>query len=100
MKISKKVMAVITELAGSIAIVGVLFLPNGKTLIDTIIDAEGVGQDYICGISYCSLSLIAVFLASYFISLKAFTKEQSTKIYVIFSTILMILTLVSKIIWG
>ena len=96
---AKEVFAAIYELIGIGAIVSVTFLPNKKTIIDTILMKLYMEQTYIGRFGMATLIMAIVFVVIYSTAFRFFAKEKSTKIFSICSTVFMILTLASAMIF-
>lgn len=88
------------EGTGIVSIVLLLCLPNGKTMMNTILGALNVQSATYMGLSIADLVAMLLFLLIYFSSFKFFAKDRTTKLFSILASSLMIITLVSRIIFG
>ena len=85
---------------GIVSIISLLCLPNGKTVIDTFLGMANItGRKYM-GLSIAGLAAMAVFLLVYFSSFKLFPQERATKMFSLLASVLMVVTLVSRIIFA
>lgn len=88
------------EGTGIVSIVLLLCLPNGKTMMNTILGTLNVQSATYMGLSIADLVAMLLFLLIYFSSFKFFAKDRTTKLFSILASLLMIITLVSRIIFG
>lgn len=96
----RSVFAKIWEGIGLVSITLLLCLPNGNTLIDTVLRMVNVKSGKYMGMSVAGLIAMGLFLVVYFSSFKIFPKEKFTKLFSLVASMLMILTLISKIMFA
>ena len=81
---------------GIVSIVLLLCLPNGKTLMNTILGTLNVKSGSSMGLSVADFIAMILFLLIYFSSFKFFQKDKTTKLFSVLATALMIITLISR----
>lgn len=85
---------------GIASIILLLCLPNGKTVINTVLMMTNVRSEKYMGLSVADLAAMIIFLVVYFSSFKFFSKDRATKMFSLLASILMIITLISRIIFA
>ncbi|MCF0131016.1 MAG: hypothetical protein HUJ71_04775 [Pseudobutyrivibrio sp.] len=85
---------------GIASIALLLCLPNGKTAVTTILNVLNVKSKTYMGLSIADFVAVILFLIVYYTSYKFFPKERATKLFSIVTSLLMIITLASKIIFS
>lgn len=95
----KSIFVMLWELFGIIAIVLLIYLPNGNTVVGTLLARLGIKVGKWGGIGLENLVVIGLFLLVYFTSFKLFTKYDSTKLFSIVASLLMVASLVSAVIF-
>lgn len=84
---------------GIASIILLLCLPNGKTIMNTILEALKVKSVSYIGLSIPDFVAMGLFLIVYISSIRFFAKERSTKIFSILASVIMIITLISRVIF-
>lgn len=87
------------ELLGVCSIILLLYLPNGNTIITTVLDSLNIETMKWGKIGYENIGLIALFLTVYFTSFKFLAKYNSTKLFSIMSSVLMVVTMITAILF-
>lgn len=86
----------IWEGIGIVSILLLLFLPNGKTMMNTILETQRVQGSMYIGMSIADFTAMSLFLLVYVSSLIFFRKESMTKLFSTLATALMIITLITR----
>ena len=94
--IMKSALIKIWEGIGIISILLLLFLPNGKTMMNSILETQNVKGSMYIGMSIADFTAMGLFLLVYVSSLIFFRKESMTKLFSVLATALMIITLISR----
>ena len=90
----------IWEGIGIVSIILLLYLPNGKTVINTILIAQNITSKTYIGLSIADLVAMIIFLVVYFSSFKFFSRDKVTKMFSLLASILMVITLISRMIFA
>lgn len=96
----KSAMVILWEALGVCSIILLLYLPNGNTVITNLFTALDIQIGTWNGIGYENLVLIGVFLVVYFTSFKLLSKYSSTKMFSLTSSLLMVITLVTAVVFA
>ncbi len=96
----KSVCIKIWEGIGIVSIILLLCLPNGKTVINTVLMMENVRSRIYMGLSIPDLAAMTIFLLVYFSSFKFFSKNRATKMFSLLASVLMVMTLISRMIFA
>ncbi|MDY5883606.1 hypothetical protein [Roseburia sp. 831b] len=92
----KSALIKIWEGIGIISILLLLFLPNGKTMMNSILETQNVKGSMYIGMSIADFTAMGLFLLVYVSSLIFFRKESMTKLFSVLANALMIITLISR----
>ena len=92
----KSALIKIWEGIGIISILLLLFLPNGKTMMNLILETQNVKGSMYIAMSIADFTAMGLFLLVYVSSLIFFRKESMTKLFSVLATALMIITLISR----
>lgn len=85
---------------GIVSIILLLCLPNGKTVINTVLMMTNIRSKRYMGLSIADLVAMIIFLVVYFSSFKFFSKDKSTKMFSLLASALMVITLISRMIFA
>lgn len=84
---------------GIISIILLLCLPNGKTVINTVFMMANISSREYMGLSIAEWSAMVIFLLVYFSSFKFFSRDRATKMFSLLASVLMVITLISRMIF-